>query len=240
MRRVTLVTGGARRVGAAIIRSFAAAGDAIVLHYGASGAEAEALASELKGEGTPVHLVQADLMDPDAPQHIIDEAVGAFGRLDLLVNNASRMEVQRFESVTVDSWERSQTVNVRAPFFLSRAAASVMEEGASIIHMADHLGSETGFRALYSHQIAKSAVPQMVRILAVELAPRIRVNAVQPGLVLAPADMTESVKEAFLADVPLARSGTPADVVGAIHYLVNSPYVTGVVLPVDGGRTLRR
>jgi pteridine reductase len=240
MRRVTLVTGGARRVGAAIVRSFAATGDALVLHYGSSGDEAHALAAELREGGTPVLLVHADLRDSASPDYIIEQAITEYGRLDVVISSASLMMRHKLEDVTVEQWDTVHAINLRAPFFLARAAARVMSSGGVIVQMADHLAHETGFPTLYPHQITKSAIPQMVRVLAQAFAPRIRVNAVEPGLVLAPADLTEATMARFLEDVPLGRSGAPDDVIGAIHYLVNAPYVTGTVLTVDGGRRLRR
>jgi pteridine reductase len=240
MRRVTLVTGGARRVGAAITRSFADTGDALAVHYGSSSREAEQLASELRERGTPVLLVQADLFDPTAPDYIIEQVVKEYGRLDVLVSSASLMMRHKLDEITVEDWEKVHAINLRAPFFLARAAARVMSDGGVIVQMADHLAHETGFPTLFPHQITKSAIPQMVRVLAQAFAPRIRVNAVEPGLVLAPADLTEAKMARFLEDVPLGRSGSPDDVTRAIHYLVNAPYVTGTVLTVDGGRRLRR
>lgn len=242
-KRVTLVTGGARRVGAAITRSFAATGDALILHHGNSPREAEILASELRDAGTPVQVVQADLRDPAAPAHIVDEAMRAYARLDVVVSSASVMTRHEFDDVTAEEWSEVEAVNLRAPFFLMQAAARVMQRQASggvMIQMSDHLAFETIFPSLIPHQITKFAVTQMVRILASTLAPNIRVNAVAPGLVLAPDDLSDETLTRFLVDVPLARSGSPDDVVQAIHYLVNAPYVTGVTLPVDGGRQLRR
>lgn len=242
-KRVTLVTGGARRVGAAIVRSFAATGDALVLHHGNSPKDADALASELRGLGTDVHVVQADLRDTAAPAHIISEAVRAYGRLDIVVSSASIMTRHEFDDVTAEEWADVEAINLRAPFFLMQSAARVMQQqptGGVMIQMSDHLAFETIFPSLIPHQITKFAVTQMVRILASTLAPSIRVNAVAPGLVLAPDDLSDEALKRFLVDVPLARSGSPEDVVQAIHYLVNAPYVTGVTLPVDGGRQLRR
>ncbi len=238
--RVTLVTGGARRVGAAITRSFAARGDAIVLHHGNSAAEAEALASELRATGTPVVVVQENLEDAAAPARIIDAAFNAFGRLDIVVSSASIMTRHAFGAVTVPEWATVEAVNLRAPFFLMQAATPRMTDGGVFVQLSDHLAFETGFPQLIPHQVTKSALTHLVRTVAAAVAPRVRVNAVAPGLVLAPDDLSDAALAQFLADVPLARSGTPADVVQAIHFLVDAPYVTGVVLPVDGGRHLRR
>ncbi len=240
MRKVVLVTGGARRVGATVVRAFAREGYAIVLHYGSSRHDAETLAAELNASGTPVHCVQSDLRDKDAPQTVVNAAMSAYGRLDVLVNNASIMQRCKIDDITESFWDDTHTVNLRAPFFLSRAAAKVMLPGSSIIHMADHLADETGYPTLFTHQISKGAIPGMVRILAQAFAPSVRVNGVKPGLVLAPEDFNESLRESFLADVPLERWGTPEDVAAAILFLVNAPYITGEVVAVDGGRSLRR
>jgi len=239
-QRVAIVTGGARRVGEAIVRGRAARGDAIVLHHGNSPAEADALAEALRAQGTSVHVVQADLAVPGAAAHIVDEAMRVYGRLDIVISSASVMGAHEFESVTDAEWQLAEAVNLRAPFFLMQAAARVMTTGGVIIQMSDHLAFETIFPHLIPHQVTKAAVTQLVKTLASALAPRLRVNAVAPGLVLPPEGFTERMRESFLADVPLAREGTTDDVVQAIEFLIEAPYVTGVVLEVDGGRHLRR
>ncbi len=240
-RRVALVTGGARRVGADIVRSFAVRDYDIVLHHGNSPDAARALGEELQDQhGVRVEIVQADLVDVAAPATIVDAAMKAFGRLDVVVSSASIMTMHPFDLVTVDEWEQTASVNLRAPFFLMQAAARVMRDGGVIVQLSDHLAFETIFPHLIPHQVTKSALTQLVRTTASALAPRIRVNALAPGLVLAPDDMSDEVIERFMRDVPLARSGTTADVTQAIHFLVEAVYVTGIVLPVDGGRHLRR
>ncbi|MEP6779557.1 MAG: SDR family oxidoreductase [Gemmatimonadaceae bacterium] len=239
-RRVTLVTGGARRVGAEIVRAFAARGDALVIHHGTSTDEAHALATELRAKGNPVHVISADLLDADAPARIVAETISAFGKLDVVVSSASLMLDHAFESVTSEEWDKVSDINLRAPFFLSQAAAKVMTNGGSIIHMCDHLASEARFPHLIPHQATKAGVANLVATLAGALAPRIRVNGVAPGLVLKPDSLSEERLLNFLRDVPMGRSGTPADVASAILFLVEAAYITGVVLPVDGGRHLWR
>lgn len=239
-RRVTLVTGGARRVGAAIVRAFAAEGDAILLHHGSSPADAETLASEIRARGGEVHVFAADLGEPDAPSRVVDETMRVFGKLDVVVSSASVMLNQPFDTVSPSDWDKVSAVNLRAPFFLSQAAARVMKPGSSIIHMCDHLANEARFPHLIAHQATKAGVANLVATLAGTLAPNIRVNGVAPGLVLKPDDLSEDRLRAFLSDVPLGRSGTPEDVAHAILYLVSAPYVTGTVLQVDGGRHLWR
>lgn len=240
-RRVALVTGGARRLGADITRSFAARGYDVLLHHGHSAEDAERLAEELhRLHGGRVVVVEADFEDPAAPAQVVAAAIDAFGALDVVVSSASLMLSRPFADVTPTDWIRTEAINVRAPFFLMQAAVRVMGKGGVIIQLADHLADETGFPQLIPHQVTKSAVAHLVRTVAQAVGPDLRVNAVAPGLVLAPAELGEAAIAAFLRDVPLARSGVPADVIQAIHYLVDAEYVTGTVLRVDGGRHLRR
>jgi pteridine reductase len=145
-----------------------------------------------------------------------------------------------FDAVTPSEWEQTSAINLRAPFFLMQAAARVMRDGGVIVQLSDHLAFEAIFPHLIPHQVTKSALTQLVRTTASAFAPRLRVNAVAPGLVLPPDELSPEAIERFLRDVPMARSGTPVDVAQAIHFLVDAPYITGIVLPVDGGRHLRR
>jgi pteridine reductase len=237
---VTLVTGAARRLGAAIARSFASATDAIVLHHGNSPADAESVAIELRARGALVHVVQADLADVAAPAFVVDEAMRVFGALDVVVSSASVMEWQDFDAVTPNTWNRASDINLRAAFFLLQAATRVMRDGGCIVQMSDHLAFEAKFPKLIPHQVTKAALTQLVHTVAAAVAPRLRVNAVAPGLVLAPDDFSDDALASFLKDVPLGRSGSTADVEQAIHYLVGASYVTGTVLHVDGGRHLWR
>ena len=239
--RVALVTGGARRVGAEIVRSFAARGYDVMLHHGNSPDAAAALAVELhRTHGVRVDMVKADLADVQAPARIIDATMRAFDALDVVVSSASVMMTHPFDAVTPEEWDQTTAVNLRAPFFLMQAAARVMRDGGVIVQLSDHLAFEAIFPHLIPHQVTKSALTQLVRTTASTFAPRLRVNAVAPGLVLPPDDLSDETIERFLRDVPMGRSGTPLDVSQAIHFLVDAPYITGIVLPVDGGRHLRR
>ncbi len=239
--RVALVTGGARRVGAEIVRSFAVRGYDVLLHHGNSPQDAIALADELRrAHPVRIEIVQEDLADVHAPKRIVDAAIRAFGALDVVVSSASIMTSNALVAVTPEEWDMTSAINLRAPFFLLQAAASVMRDGGVIVQLSDHLAFEAIFPNLIPHQVTKSALTQLVRTTAAALAPRLRVNAVAPGLVLPPDDMSDDTVERFLRDVPMGRRGTPFDVAHAIHFLIDAPYITGVVLPVDGGRHLRR
>ncbi|WP_373068634.1 SDR family oxidoreductase [Gemmatimonas sp.] len=239
--RVALVTGGARRVGAEIVRSFALRGYDVVLHHGNSPDAAAMLAAELRSaHNVRIEIVREDLADVHAPAQIVAAALRAFGALDVVVSSASVMMTHTFDAVTPDEWVQTSAVNLRAPFFLMQAAARVMRDGGVIVQLSDHLAFEAIFPHLIPHQVTKSALTQLVRATASAFAPRLRVNAVAPGLVLPPDDLSDDTIERFLRDVPMGRRGTPLDVVQAIHFLVDAPYVTGIVLPIDGGRHLRR
>ncbi len=237
--RVTLVTGGARRVGAAIVRACARRGDAVVIHAAHSVDEAEALARELREAGGRAAVVTADLRHPDAPARLIAEAHAAFGRLDVLVNSAANFVHAPLMALSVAQWDEAFALNARAPFFLAQGAARVMTAGGVIVNIVDHLAFET-IPSMVVHGAAKASLVHVTRTLARALAPSVRVNAVAPGLVAAPDDWTDEEEARFLRQVPLGRAGTAGDVADAVCWLVDAPYVTGVVLPVDGGRGVAR
>ena len=240
-RPVALVTGGARRIGAAIVRRLHAEGLDIALHFHASSADATALAGELEGRrpGSTL-LLQADLAEFDRLPELIAHAIGRFGRLDALVNNASAFFPTAFGQSTPAQWEALFAANARAPFFLSQAAAPHLRATrGAIVNLADIHGE----RPLREHAIygmSKAALLQMTRALALELAPDVRVNSVSPGAILWPEHGKDDAgKQAMLARTPLARTGTPEEIAGAVRWLLcEATYTTGQVIRVDGGRTL--
>jgi pteridine reductase len=240
-RPVALVTGGARRIGAAIVRRLHAEGLDIALHFHASSADATALAGELEGRrpGSTL-LLQADLAEFDRLPELIAHAIGRFGRLDALVNNASAFFPTAFGQSTPAQWEALFAANARAPFFLSQAAAPHLRATrGAIVNLADIHGE----RPLREHAIygmSKAALLQMTRAMALELAPDVRVNAVSPGAILWPEHGKDDAgKQAMLARTPLARTGTPEEIAGAVRWLLcEATYTTGQVIRVDGGRTL--
>ncbi len=237
---VALVTGGARRLGAEIVRAFAGRGYRLAVHYGSAAADASALAEELRAAGCDARLLQADLTDPEAPARLVEAAADAFGRLDVVVSSASRLQSIALGAVTPADWDATAALNLRAPFFLAQAAAARLGDGGVFVQLGDHLADEAVWPQFVPHAVTKAALPQLVRAFAAAHAPRLRFNLVVPGLVLAPDDFGPRATERFLRDVPLARAGTPGDVVQAVLFLVDAPYVTGVTLTVDGGRHLWR
>ena len=243
---VALVTGAARRIGAAIVRRLHAAGYAIALHYRDSAAEAKALAAELQGvRADSVLLLPADLGEFDRLPELVARTIGRLGRLDALVNNASAFFPTPFSATTPVQWEALFAANVRAPFFLAQAAAPHLQAtGGAIVNLVDIHGE----RPLRDHAVygmSKAALIQMTRALALELAPEVRVNAVAPGAILWPdADQNAdtnvtTAQTALLTRTPLGRIGTPEEIADAVLWLLrDATYTTGQVLRVDGGRLL--
>ena len=240
-RPVVLVTGAARRIGAAIARRLHAAGHDLALHCHGSLAEMEALAAALESARPgSVLVLQADLQDPAAPGQLVRQCIDHHGRLDGLVNNASNFFPTPLGQAGPAQWDALFAVNARAPFFLAQAAAPhLRQSGGAIVNLADlYAGTPLRDHPLYS--AAKAALVSLTRGLAQALAPRVRVNAVAPGAILWPEQAQDSsAQQAILADTALGRAGTPEDIAAAVAWLLSAEagYVTGQVLHVDGGRT---
>jgi pteridine reductase len=199
--------------------------------------ETARLVGEAGGEAA---LFAADLTDGEAPARLVDEVVARFGALDVLVNSAAVMERTPVGEVTVAEWDAMFALNLRAPFFAAQAAAAAMgERGGAVVNIADLAAFET-WTAYVPHGITKAGVVQMTRALAHALAPRVRVNGVAPGVVLLPDGWPEDAGEQLRRTTPLARHGSPEDVVRAVLYLLDADFVTGETLLVDGGRHVRR
>lgn len=234
--KVVLVTGAGRRVGRAIALAMGADGGQVAVHFNGSAEGALESVRAIQQAGGDAAPFAADLTDPQSPTGLVDAVMLAFGRLDVLVNSAASMVRTPLESVTTDQWDEIFALNVRAPFFLSLAAAKVMgDAGGVIVNISDHMAFES-WPAFVPHGVSKAAVAAMTHALAAALAPRVRVNAVAPGAVLAPDGWPRAERERYESATPLRRVGTPEDVARAVSYLVASDYVTGEVLFVDGGR----
>ncbi|MBK6455566.1 MAG: SDR family oxidoreductase [Gemmatimonadetes bacterium] len=238
-RRVALVTGGARRLGAAFSRVLARRGYVVAIHHRQSHAEAAALGAEIASAGGESHTFAADLADPQAPAALVRDVVERCGRLDVVVNSAANMLRTPVGSVTAEQLDEIFALNTRAPFLIAQAAAAAMTDGGVIVNMADLAAFET-WAGYIPHAMSKAAIVQMTRALARVLAPRIRVNAIAPGVVLLPDGWDGAASEHLAATTPLRRHGSPDDVMRAFEYLLDAPFVTGEVLFVDGGRHVRR
>ena len=236
-----LVTGAARRIGAAIARALHAAGARVAIHCHRSRVEAERLAAELNGlRAGSCAVIQGDLLDLAGLPRIVDEAAGAFGRLDALVNNASSFYATPFGSIEATHWDDLMGSNLRAPLFLAQAAAPRLRESKGAIVNVVDIHAERPLKDFVVYSIAKAGLAGLTRSLALELGPEVRVNGVSPGAILWPdgeAHFNASEKGRITAQTPLGRIGSPEDVAGAVKYLLfDAPFVTGQILAVDGGR----
>lgn len=237
--RTALVTGAGVRVGRAIALALADRGMRVAVHYAGSRDGAEDVVAAIRGKGGDARSFQGDLTRADAPERLVADVVAAFGTLDVLVNSAAVMERTPVGEVTAAAWDAMFALNLRAPFFLAQAAAPHLARArGAIVNMADLAAIET-WPAYVPHGITKAGIVQMTRALARVLAPDVRVNAIAPGTVLLPDGWTQADEDRLRATTPLARTGSPDDVVLALNYLLDADYVTGDVLIVDGGRHVR-
>jgi pteridine reductase len=236
-----LITGGARRVGAAIARRLHAAGAAVLIHYRDSEADATGLVAELNAaRAKSAAKVKAELLAPIAPRALVGAALEAFGRLDLLVNNASSFFPVALGDIEPSHWEELIGSNLRAPFFIcQQAAPELRKTSGAIVNIVD-IHADRPLKGYPVYSIAKAGLAALTRSLALELAPAVRVNAVAPGAIAWPEDgqFDPAERERIVATTPLARMGSPEDIAQAVHFLACAAYVTGEIIAVDGGRSL--
>ena len=239
--KVALVTGAARRVGAAIARRLHAAGASVVIHYRGADADAAALEKELNAARAGSAMkVKGDLLAPVAPKALVDAALQRYARLDFLVNNASAFYPTALGQIEAGHWEELMGSNLRAPLFLAQAAAPHLAlAGGAIVNIAD-IHAERPLKGYVVYSLAKAGLVALTRSLALELAPAVRVNAVAPGAIAWPEDgqFASGERERIVATTPLKRTGTPDEIAQAVHFLCTAPFVTGQVLAVDGGRSI--
>jgi pteridine reductase len=243
-RRVAWVTGsGAKRVGRAVAEAFAARGYAVVLHARSSLAEARAAAAKFEAQGTPALVVTGDLADEATVTRSVAEILARFGRLDVLVNSAAIWKSRALEDVTAADVEEHFRTNTLSTFLCCRAAGLAMTkqaDGGAIVNLGDW-AVERPYLNYAAYFSSKGAIPTITRMFAVELAhrnPNVRVNAVLPGPVMFPPDLTQSEREEAVAGTLVRREGSPEHVAAAILAIVENSFVTGVCIPVDGGRTI--
>jgi len=240
-RPVALITGAARRIGAAIARRLHDAGYDLALHYRHSRDELDALIAQLEqARAASTLALQAELGDVSGLAALISAAVNQFGRLDALVNNASAFYPTPVGTTTPAQWEELFGANVRAPYFLAQAAAPrLAEHGGAIVNIVD-IYAEWPLPQHSVYSMSKAALAMMTKALARELGPAVRVNGVAPGAVLWPDSGKSSAdREAMIERTPLKRTGSPEDVAGAVLWLLrDAPFVTGEIVRIDGGRHL--
>jgi pteridine reductase len=241
--KVVLITGGARRVGAAIARRLHAAGANLIIHYRSSAGEARELKQELSASRAgSVVLVQADLLKAGNAPALVKDAVKSFGRLDALVNNASSFYPTPLGEITEKAWDDLVGTNLKAPLFLSQAAArELRKHHGAIVNIID-IHADFPMKSYVVYNVAKGGLVALTRSLARELGPEVRVNGVAPGTILWPDDdawKDEVSRQRIMNQTALKRIGEPDDIAKAVEFLITGgPYVTGQVLAVDGGRSV--
>ncbi|MBL8539444.1 MAG: pteridine reductase [Betaproteobacteria bacterium] len=241
--RVVLITGGAKRVGAAISRRLHAAGADIMIHYRSSAAESETLQRELDSiRPGSCARIRADLLDASAAPRLVNETVRRFGQLDVLINNASSFFPTVVGEITERVWDDLVGTNLRAPLFLSQAAAPQLRQHCGAIVNIVDIHADRPMKNHLVYSTAKGGLVALTRSLARELGPEVRVNGVAPGAIIWPEDNAWSNAEErarIVAQTSLKRVGDPDDIARAVCFLVSdAPYVTGQILAVDGGRSI--
>lgn len=241
--KVALITGAARRIGAAIAETLHQQGYRIIIHYGHSAAEALALCEQFNRQRANSALcLQADLNHDSQRQDLAQQVLASFGQLDLLINNASSFYPTAVGTGTLEQWDDLFGSNAKAPFFLSQALAPALKQsGGNIINIAD-IHAERPLREHTIYCMAKAANVMLTKSLAMELAPQVRVNGIAPGAILWPeqaAELDSEGKNNILKKVPLERAGDPTHIANAVSFLIQpNNYITGQVLSIDGGRSL--
>ncbi len=235
--RVALVTGSAKRLGRAVALRLAEEGADVIVHYRSSAADAQSEVAEVERLGRRGCTIAADLTSVADIKRLFDEAAKQFGRLDILVNSAANFLPASIVSTTEEIWDASLDTNLKAPFFCAQAAAPLLRRTlGTIINFAD-TGGLLGWPGYIAHSVSKAGIVMLTKVLAKAFAPEVRVNAIAPGTITMPGDPPEWEAD-FIKRAPLRRTGAPSDVADTVVFLVQSKFITGQVLVVDGGRTL--
>ncbi len=236
--QVALVTGGAVRVGRVICLALAGRGVHVAFTH-LPGEPADRTAAEIAALGVQALALPLDVREPGAPARVVGEVVDRFGRLDILVNNASVWLRAPFLEITPEAWQLALDVNLTGPFLLSQAAAPQMlkQQSGLIINITDLSAYQT-WKEYAHHAASKAGLVALTRVMAAELAPHVRVNAIAPGTVLLPEGATEAKRQWAENNSLLKRVGRPEDVARTVLFLADSDFVTGAVYFVDGGRAL--
>ena len=234
--RNALVTGGAHRLGKAIVRALAEAGANVFIHYLTSGEAATARAEELGDTGVRTATGQADLCEPGSAPRLLDDAVAGLGPISLLVNSASGFPADTIHDATLDGWRATIDCTLTAPMFLTQAFAAALPtatEGA-VVNITD-ARTRTPYTKHFTYTVAKGGLEAFTQAAAVALGPRVRVNAVAPGVVLPPLGEDDDYVNRLAAALPLERAGGTEPVAHAVRALLENDFVTGEVIRVDGG-----
>jgi len=239
-QKIALITGAARRIGADIARVLHDAGYGVILHYRKSEEDAENLTNSLnKLRSDSAWMIYADLQSMSDIESLIKQTLDVSGRLDVLINNASKFYPTPTDTVTEWQWDELMNCNLKAPFFLSQAARTALEKSQGCIVNIVDIYAKSLLIDFPVYSISKSGLHALTKSLAKELAPEIRVNGVSPGVILWPENDLNNQKEDIIKHIPLQEKGAPIDVANAVLFLVrDAHYTTGEVINVDGGKNL--
>jgi pteridine reductase len=238
--KIALVTGAAKRVGKSIALALAERGAHVVITYNNSASEAQATLREIEALGVQGMALQGNITRSDDVNAVVQQTIDRFGRVDILVNNASNYYKTPFESLTEAQWDDLVGTNLKGTFLVSKRVGDEMLKAGSgkVVNLADWAGFRP-YKDYIPYCVAKAGVIALTQALAKTLAPNIQVNAIAPGPVMLPEDFSDNLREAVVRATPLKRLGTPLDVARTVVFLVEgSDFITGAIIPVDGGRLI--
>lgn len=235
-----LVTGAGQRVGRAIALELGAAGMHVVVHYHQSRKGAEETAAQITRAGGKASLLSADLSKRDEARRLVDQATSELGGLDLLVASAANFERVALGDVDDAAWDRSLNLNLASPFALVQRAVPALRAARGSVVFITCSSATVPMKSYLPYVVSKGALRHLMKTLALELAPEVRVNAVAPGTVMPPESYDAAAIQRLERAIPLARVGSPEDIARAVAFLARAPFVTGHELAVDGGRSVAR
>jgi pteridine reductase len=236
--KVALVTGGARRLGRAIALALAEAGASVIIHHHQLLPAVTQTLADLHARGVAAHAIQGDLSKIDQAENVVDTALAQAGQIDILVNNAGIWGPTPIGQTSVERWDELMNTNLRAAYFVTqRAAPALRAARGAVVNIAD-VGVERPWREHAAYLATKGGIVALTRALATDLAPEVRVNTIAPGPVLMPDDWSAEQGASAARSTLLKRLGRPEDVGQAVQFLAMADYITGIVLPVDGGHLL--
>ena len=237
--KVAIVTGGAVRLGKAMVQALADRQARLVVHYNASAGPAHQVVRQIVAAGGEAIAVQANLSQPSQAPSTIERAMAHFGQVDILVNSAAIFEAGNWDDTTEENWDRHFAINLKSPFFLTQAFARQVKERqqAHVVNIADWRGAHPGTDHV-AHTLTKAALIAMTQSMALALAPHIQVNAIAPGLILPPPGQGPEYLERSASKIPARRAGSAGEIVKALLFLLGSDFVTGELIYVTGGEHL--
>jgi pteridine reductase len=233
-----LVTGAGKRVGAEIAVALGEQRMRVAVHYQRSAAGAQATCERIRGSGGEAHPVQGDLRDRSSARAVVDRALALLGGLDLLVLSAASFERVPFAQIEDRDWDETLALNLTAPLVMAQQAVAALRAARGSIVLITCISRVVPYRDYLPYETSKAALHQLMRLLALELAPEVRVNAVAPGMALPPEGWDPQHNAELIQRIPLRRAGTARDVADAVVHLAQSEWLTGTEIPVDGGRSV--